>query len=187
MVSDRFRLRYRLTPEHYQTFSAFAWKRTRKKRSWKSYLIALPFGIAIAIGVGLLQRISYLSDSEMQILFIGMVIGISFIALLSIIIGKIMKGRSFALDNDSMIGEFKLAAYEGGGVQISGEHIQSSYDWTAFHDLTQATDFIVMWIGRSSGVIIPNKAFSDDDEKAAFIDFVKERIETFTTNQSTES
>ena len=79
--------------------------------------------------------------------------------------------------HDTMIGEFSLAAYDGGGLQITGSHMQSSFDWTAFIDLTPAARILVIWVDTGIGVILPNSAFSGEQEKQEFVDYITERIE----------
>jgi hypothetical protein len=76
----------------------------------------------------------------------------------------------------ALIGEFSLAAYESGGIQISGKQMQSSYDWAAFIDLSQENNLVILWLNRSVGVIIPNSAFSSKEQNHEFVDFVRERI-----------
>ncbi len=177
MIQDRFRLRYRLTPEHYVLFSRMAVKRLRKKRSWKSFLLPLPFAIVIGLLVVVAKRSSYLTPHETDFLLSGVIIGIFLVYLFYLVLLKAMKARTMVGGHTAMVGEFKLAAYDGGGLQISGQHIQSSYDWSAIIDISQGPELLVLWLDRAAGIIVPDRAFANDEEKQQFIDYINERIE----------
>ena len=176
MVADRYRLRYKLTPDHFQSYLKLAAKRARSGSSMGRFLRAIILGLLTGLLLLALDRSGYLSSQEISVFFIGAGITALAIGILSIIANNKMV-RNIVGSHDAMTGEFTLAAYEGGGIQITGKHLQSSFDWTAFMDLTQSSDIMVLWIDKGAGTIIPYAAFADDDERQQFTDFVNERIE----------
>ncbi len=178
MVADRFRLRYKLTRDHYQSYLKLAGKRAGGKSFLKSFFITLPVGILSGVLLVYLQRNGLISSRDIWVFFMGLGVAVIAIGLISVIANKRMVSNIVGA-HDAMIGEFTLAAYEGGGIQITGKHIQSSFDWTAFMDLTQTSDIMVLWIDKGAGTILPNSAFSDDNERQQFTDFVNERIESY--------
>ena len=48
MVADRFRLRYKLTPEDFRDYSKLAAKRSKGSRSWLTVLAAVLVGLLSA-------------------------------------------------------------------------------------------------------------------------------------------
>lgn len=175
MVSDRFRLRYRLTPEHFQSYSRMATKRSKRSDTWVRFFGWLVIG---ALGAGLsalLQKAGFISRESAQLVMVGALLG----ALATIIFYWFLfkrRSRSMADGRDAMIGDFNLAAYEAGGLQITGQHMQWSFDWTALVDVTQSSEIIAIWVGRTLAVILPVSVFADTQEKDQFVDFVNERI-----------
>ena len=180
MVADRFRLRYKLTPDHFQSYLKLAAKRARSSSSTGRFLRAIIFGLLTGLILLALDRSGYLSLRDISVFFVGAGIAVLGIGILSIIANNKMV-RNIVGSHDAMTGEFTLAAYEGGGIQITGKHLQSSFDWTAFMDLTQSSDIMVLWIDKGAGTIIPHSAFADDIERQQFADFINERIEATKT------
>ncbi len=180
MVADLFRLRYKLTPDHFQSYLKLAAKRSRSSNPAGRFLRAIIFGLLTGLILLALDRSGYLSSREVSIFFLGAGIAALAIGILSIIANKKMVSNIVG-SHDAMTGEFTLAAYEGGGIQITGKHLQSSFDWTAFLDLTQSSDILVLWIDKGAGTIIPHAAFADENERQQFADFVNDRIKTYKT------
>ncbi len=180
MVADRFRLRYKLTPDHFQSYLKIAAKRSRNSSSAGRFLRAIIFGLLAGLILLALDWSGYLSSREISVFFVGAGIATIGIGILSLIANHKMV-HNIVGSHDAMTGEFTLAAYEGGGIQITGKHLQSSFDWTAFIDLTQSADILVLWIDKGAGTIIPHAAFADEEERQQFADFVNERIKTYKT------
>ncbi len=184
MVSDRFRLRYRLVPEHFQAYSKLAAKRSASplaagrsssKWRWSGLLGGLALGIVIGAVLSVLKVKGVLAPEQVKMLGIGALFGsLAVIALYAVAYRRISGHMVGA--HDAVVGEFSLVAYEGGGIQVSGKHLQTSYDWTAFLDLTQSQEIMVLWVDRGVGIILPFKAFSSVQEKQDFADFAKGRI-----------
>ncbi|MCF6198465.1 MAG: YcxB family protein [Hyphomicrobiaceae bacterium] len=178
MVSDRFRLRYRLKPEHYLDYRKLSLSRMKKGRSWKRILPILAAGVIVGLLMAVLQSQNILSDREVNIGFAGAALGVLMIFLLATSYVKFGgMARSMVGVHNALVGEFNLTAYDGGGIQITGKHITSSYEWSAFVEMTNAKDLLILWVDRGAGVIIPAKAFPGEDERSQFADYVAERID----------
>ncbi|MCP4934033.1 MAG: YcxB family protein [bacterium] len=173
MVADRFRLRYKLSPEYYDFYSKLATMRSNRSGRWGPLFSIILYAILIAGILFALHLFGGLTPREVKIAAACLGLPLIYSMFASEYFGKV---NSRVGSHDAAIGQFTLAAYEGGGIQITGKHMQSSYDWSAFIDLTQSPDIMVIWIDTGVGVILPNSAFTDDDEKQAFADFVTERI-----------
>ncbi len=181
MVADRFRLRYKLTHQHYQTYLKQAAKRAKSKSSWKNFLLPVLIGFPSGLLLIYLQKKAYVTDQNIIAFFAGAILMIVAIGIFSLKANARMVANIVGT-HDAMTGEFTLAAYEGGGIQITGKHLQSSFDWTACMDLTQSSDILVLWIDKGAGTIIPHAAFADEEERQQFIDFANERINHYKTN-----
>ncbi len=174
MVADRFRLRYRLTPEHYQSYRLLSLRRLSTTKGWKKQVTTLGVGALLGLALLVAVQSGYISDQSVQAAFAG-----ALLAGLVMFLATFMRSglaRSTVGTHNALIGEFKLVAYDNGGIQITGRHITSSYEWTAFLEVTLSRELLVLWIDRGAGVIIPSRAFADNDEKQAFIEYVKERM-----------
>ena len=175
MVSDRFRLRYKLTPDDWKAFVRVSFRRMRTGYAWKDFLLLMVlYGVTLG-AVALLPLAGLMTEQAAAHLFMGIPIGMVLFMIMLLVINARYAARRFA-ERDTLLGEFRLVAYEGGGIQVTGEHVHSSYDWSAFVDVTQTPKLIVLWLGRASGMIISTKAFANDDEIRSFVDFVNERI-----------
>ena len=175
MVADRFRLRYKLTPEHYRDYLKIVGKRQRRGMSVARILLPLLGGLALGALTIYLQSIGIFSSRDVSVLLIGVVITVLLIGAATIIAhNRMIKGLVGA--HDALTGDFTLVAYQGGGIQITGRHMSASYDWPAFIDLTQAKELLVLWVDQGVGVIVSGDAFSSDEERQQFVFFVTNRI-----------
>jgi len=178
MVSDRFRLRYRLKPEHYLSYRKLSVQRLHQSSGWKRLLLMLVAGVVGGLLMVVLQNQNILSNRDVNAGFIGAVLAAASIFLLAMFymnFGGMV--RSMVGVHNALVGEFSLTAYDGGGIQVTGKHITSSYEWSAFVDMTNAKDLLILWVDRGAGVIIPAKAFPGAEERSQFADYVAERIE----------
>ena len=175
MVSDRFRLRYRLTPAHFKAYLGLANRRVGGNCTWKHVLEGVLLGLGMSLLLIILIKSGHLTRVQGNMLLAGWLLGSLMTFGLMNYSARRQMGRIVGA-HDSMIGEFQLVAYEAGGLQVSGAHVQSSFDWTAFVDLTQSDDIMVLWVDNGVGVILPNKAFSSSGERQDFAAFVEERL-----------
>ena len=175
MVHDRFRLRYRLTPEHIQKLGRLALARARKPGDiWR---LALPsWGLMALLSVAF----AVLSDLVLHwpyspVSFVGgLVVALIYIKFTAWLCAR--QVRRNLTPTHTATGEFSLAAYDGGGIQITGKHVTSSYEWSAFLDVSETDNMLVLWVDHDRGVIIPDCAFANEEEKQQFIAYVTERI-----------
>ncbi len=175
MVSDRFRLRYRLMSEDWKLFGRLAARRLKTKRNWFRLFVVL-LVLQLVVVLLLSSPLSgYLSEPFRRGMVWGFASGV-FAVLVVPLIARSMAEKGQPPQTDAMIGEFSLVAYEAGGLQIDGKHMQTSYDWAAFKDVTEGAKILVLWMGDRSGVIVPDRAFAEPQDRTAFADFVIERI-----------
>ena len=178
MVVDRYRLRYRLKPEHYLDYRKLSVQRMKKGQGWKRFYPVLAAGVVVGLLMVVLQNQNILSERDVNAGFVGAALAIATIFLLALSFLKFGgMARSMVGAHNALVGEFNLTAYDGGGIQITGKHITSSYEWTAFVEMTNAKDLMILWVDRGAGVIIPAKAFPGEDERTQFAEYVAERIE----------
>ena len=180
MVADRFRLRYRLKPEQLWEEGLLALRRASRQRGGLWLFALSAWGLAIFLiggGMLLMEFLQKEAFSSNSFLF-G-----AFVALLNQQLASrlcLRRSRRNLASDHAAVGEFSLVAYEGGGLQVTGEHVTSSYEWTAFLEVSEGSDFLILWTDRDRGVVIPFSAFHDEEEKQHFVDFVNERIKSQT-------
>ncbi len=176
MVSDRFRLRYRLKPELLQLMGKLAVVRAAKKRGWlKTALISWALAAFLTILSIAFFELVLNQKAFLPSFVVGFIIAFVYIKLSA----KLCQRQ--LLDNLSprhlAVGEFALVAYDAGGIQITGKHITSSYEWAAVLEVSETKEMVVLWVDRDRGIVIPISAFADEEEQHSFVDYVKERIE----------
>jgi len=182
MVSDRFRLRYRLKPEHYLDYRILSLRRMQKGRSWKRLLVVLLIGVLLGLSLLALENTGYVSDRDVMAGFIGGLLAVT-VMFAATFVKTVDAARSMVGVHNALVGEFSLTAYDGGGIQITGKHITSSYEWSAFVEMTNAADLLILWVDRGAGVIVPTSTFASDEERQTFVDYASERIKAHQQGQ----
>ena len=176
MVSDRFRLHYKLTPEDYKAYFSQSAQRTKGKGFVARFLRPLIGGLLTGLIVLALKQAGFIASRDVEMLFAGAVFAILLIGVLSILIKNKMIANMVG-SHDTMTGKFTLAAYDGGGIQITGKQSTANYDWAAFLDLTDKAGMVILWVDAGAGVLLPHSAYENEEERLEFVAFVNERIE----------
>lgn len=64
------------------------------------------------------------------------------------------------------------------GIKTEGSHGRWLTHWSAMMELTEAPSTFLLWTDPGAAVMVPKDAFKDEPARAAFVEFVKNRIQT---------
>lgn len=78
-------------------------------------------------------------------------------------------------DDSSFLSERRLTV-EDGGVTSAKDAVTTRYSWRAFSDVTDEAGLILLWIDRSSCLIVPRRALADEADQRGFVTLVRKRI-----------
>jgi hypothetical protein len=89
-----------------------------------------------------------------------------------------LQRRYFAnlLTDDSPFLSESRVTLDGDGVTDASATRTARYSWRAFSDVTEQAGLIVLWRGRSNGMIVPARVLASDDARPDFVTLVRERI-----------
>jgi len=80
-------------------------------------------------------------------------------------------------DNSPSLSEvrLKLAA---DGVEASDRGRRSKYAWLAFSDVSENGDLVILWFDRAQALLVPGRAFSNEEMRKTFVDTVRGHLST---------
>ena len=75
-------------------------------------------------------------------------------------------------DNSPSLSEVRLKLASD-GVEASDQLRTSKYAWQAFSEVSQSGDLVILWFDRAQALLVPDRAFSSEDMRQAFINTVR--------------
>jgi hypothetical protein len=87
-----------------------------------------------------------------------------FVAVLAYAWGAICTCRSLSEVRLKLVGD---------GIESSAQMTTSKYDWQAFTDISQSGDLVILWLDRAQAVIVPERAFANEEMHQTFINTVR--------------
>jgi hypothetical protein len=84
--------------------------------------------------------------------------------------------RAGRLTDDTLAaGELRLKI-DGDGLQVSDSSHTEIYSWHAFTEMSEYADYIVLWLNRIRGVVVPARALAGEEARLEFVNFAREHI-----------
>jgi hypothetical protein len=105
---------------------------------------------------------------------IGFFTGVLF-ALAAIWLNFFQQRRSIVKPDGPTLSPHTLAI-EADGLRISGTHLEHTFAWPIFEDLTELQSILVLWLEPAQGLIVPRSAFANDREAASFAEEIRGHI-----------
>jgi len=173
-------LTYRLTREDHRRFVRLARARVmehaKSVSGWHSRPIVLTLAAVLLGMVPLIYLLFAQFISELGY----------FVALLAYTWGTICMmfcgwlaqrrlNKSWLSDNSSSLSELRLKLV-GDGIESSTQMTTSKYAWQAFTDISQGGDLVILWLDRAQAVLVPQRAFANEEMRRNFIDTVREHL-----------
>jgi hypothetical protein len=80
--------------------------------------------------------------------------------------------KNWLPDNSRSLSEVRLKLV-GDGIESSAQMTTSKYAWQAFTDISQSGDLVILWLDRAQAVIVPERAFTNEEMHQTFINTVR--------------
>jgi hypothetical protein len=80
--------------------------------------------------------------------------------------------KNWRSDNSRSLSEVRLKLV-GDGIESSDQMTTSKYAWQAFTDISQSGDLVILWLDRAQAVLVPQRAFANEEMRRTFIDTVR--------------
>jgi YcxB-like protein len=90
-------------------------------------------------------------------------------------IGRCLYRAGRLTDDTLAAGELRLRI-DGDGLQISDSNHVEIYSWHAFTEISEYADYIVLWLNRIRGVVVPARALAGEEARLEFVNFAREHI-----------
>jgi hypothetical protein len=170
-------LTYRLTRQDHRRFVGLACARVKEhaKRvtGWHSRPIVLTLA-AVLLGM---VPLSYLLFAKLISEFAYFVAALAYTwgAICMLFCGWLTQrwlNKSWRSDNSRSLSEVRLKLV-GDGIESSDQMTTSKYAWQAFTDISQSGDLVILWLDRAQAVLVPQRAFANEEMRRTFIDTVR--------------
>ena len=100
-------------------------------------------------------------------LVIGFVIGIA-VLLGMFWLNHFDQAKKLVRPDGPTLSEHTVSA-GASGLSVSATHMSAHYAWGAIEDVTQERGLVVLWLEPSLGLVIPQRAFANPQERETFV------------------
>jgi YcxB-like protein len=175
-------INYTLTPAQLAAYRKLVLSRVRKAaagRSWQHNSLArLLMGVVLGVvAILLLVLILMLftgQEPDPAALIGGIVAGMAIV--FAAIVHQVRGAQAVSFRPDGPTLALHKGSADDNGLRLSSPYIGSTFRWSAFSDVTEAGDLVVLWTEPSQGIVIPRAGFADEATAKAFCDFARWRI-----------
>jgi len=172
--------KFKLTREEYVEFLKMAYQRMARigNGGKKFFSINLVLWIVIGMGfAGIFRFYEVYEGIEFQHLNFALISwGVSIAGLILATAYQRKFYMHYSLnDNGHMLKEQSVLVTEE-NITFTTINTKQSYEWTAIQEIEKSKSFICMYIDNNQALLIPFKAFKEENEKIKFIEFVEEQF-----------
>lgn len=175
-----FELDYGLTREDLRAYRRSYMRRFQREQtqglgsSVSMVSVLLLAGLSLATGLGLLQSYGLAPFASPFSSILGFAAGVAAVMIWASSWTHRMEDWSYAPDGYTL-GARRLKATDD-GVEVTGANFQQSFRWSAFEGFTECGDVVLLWLDRSSALIVPARAFGDALVRRAFLAFMRRNM-----------
>ena len=136
-------------------------------------------GLTISAGAGLfliLDRVvPGLTGHELSMTELGLGIVMGFAFFLAILwLNHFEQAKKLVRADGPTMSEHTVSVNTT-GLNVTAPHMTAHYAWAAFQDVTAVRNLVVLWIEPAFGLVIPKRAFANDEARDAFIAAIEAR------------
>ncbi len=171
-------LTYRLTRDEFVQCCKLGQKRAaslaRGPQGWTRVARLFAVWVALVLLVLAVLNSGVVDERAAAIACIAYIAGLCSVCLFSLFWRR-RYWANLMPDDSSFLSERRLTV-EDGGVTSAKDAVTTRYSWHAFRDVTDEAGLILLWIDRSSCVIVPRRALANEAAQRGFVTLVRERI-----------
>ena len=177
-IPDRIAVTFKMTADDYARYFTVLSRHQSGRADLYAYIAALLGAIPVALlfrSIGA-RRLADSAAVELigQFSLAAFLLGTVAIVVAALVARRIAVRRHIAGTLNAF--ESKTAVFDASGVTLTGQISQASWRWVAVSRFTSGSGLLLIWIGRSTAVVIPRRSFGNNRACEAAEAFIRARL-----------